>query len=204
MENAVDSIIYGISSSNKIECWWRDLHERFRCYFKEHLTYLLQRRDYDPHNAHHRQLTAYVFIPVIQKECNIFVNNASYSNRCARAHVFVPWTIWEHTLWHFDSSGAYKKIREAFGLLDSVEQENNMRLKDECERLFSYPGDLEPHKVTELYLYLKQGLRSELVILVCILPLPRKPEVTLNNLSKYCIFSLGIQWAELRYIFKSF
>ena len=44
------------------------------------------------------------------------------------------------------------------GLLDSVEQENNLRLQNECERLLPCPGDLEPHKVTESYLYLKQSL----------------------------------------------
>ena len=75
MDDAVDSIIYGPSTSNKIERWWHDLHERFERYFREHLAYLLQRRYYDPHNAEHRQLMAYVFIPVIQRECNIFVSN---------------------------------------------------------------------------------------------------------------------------------
>jgi hypothetical protein len=75
MDDAVDSIIYGPSTSNKIERWWCDLHERFERYFKEHLAYLLQRRYYDPHNVQHRQLMAYVFIPVIQRECNVFVSN---------------------------------------------------------------------------------------------------------------------------------
>ena len=36
MEDVVDSIIYGPSTSNKIERWWRELHEWFEQYFKEH------------------------------------------------------------------------------------------------------------------------------------------------------------------------
>ena len=34
MDDATDSIIYGPSTSNKIERWWRDLHERLERYFK--------------------------------------------------------------------------------------------------------------------------------------------------------------------------
>lgn len=30
MEDAVKAIIHGPSTSNKIERWWRDLHERFK------------------------------------------------------------------------------------------------------------------------------------------------------------------------------
>lgn len=73
MEDPADSIIYGPSTSNKIERWWRDLHERFEAFFKEQLTVLLRRREYDPLNSTDRQLLAYVFIPIVQRECNIFV-----------------------------------------------------------------------------------------------------------------------------------
>ena len=37
----VDSVVYGPSTSNKIECWWRDLHHRLEQYFKSQLTTLL-------------------------------------------------------------------------------------------------------------------------------------------------------------------
>ena len=49
MDDTTDSIIYGPSTSNKIERWWRDLHERLEAFFKEQLTtVLLRRREYDP------------------------------------------------------------------------------------------------------------------------------------------------------------
>lgn len=72
MDDPTDSIIYGPSTSNKIERWWRELHERLEKFFKEQLVALL-RREYDPHVALHRQLLAYVFIPIVQRECDIFV-----------------------------------------------------------------------------------------------------------------------------------
>ena len=34
---------------------------------------LLRGREYDPHSALDRQLLAYVFIPVVQRECDISV-----------------------------------------------------------------------------------------------------------------------------------
>ena len=52
---------------------WRELHERLEKFFKEQLTVLLRGREYDPHSALDRQLLAYLFIPVVQRECDIFV-----------------------------------------------------------------------------------------------------------------------------------
>ena len=33
MDDPTDSIVYGPSTSNKIERWWRDLHERLEKFF---------------------------------------------------------------------------------------------------------------------------------------------------------------------------
>ena len=42
MEDATDSVVYGPSTSNRIECWWRDLHEKMEMYFKTQVSELLQ------------------------------------------------------------------------------------------------------------------------------------------------------------------
>ena len=63
VDDPTDSIIYGPSTSNKIERWWRELHKRLEKLFKEQLTTLLRGREYDPHSAVGRQLLAYVYIP---------------------------------------------------------------------------------------------------------------------------------------------
>ena len=65
MDDPTDSIIFGPSTSNKIERWWRDLHERLEVFFKEQLTVLLRRRECDPLNSTDRQILAYVFIPIV-------------------------------------------------------------------------------------------------------------------------------------------
>ena len=74
MDDPLHSIIYGPSTTNKIERWWRDLHERLERYFKAQLTRLLRGREYDPHNLTERQLLAYVYLPILQRECDIFIS----------------------------------------------------------------------------------------------------------------------------------
>ena len=74
MDDATDSIIYSPSTSNKIERWWRDLHERLERYFKAQLRELLESLEYDPNCNHDRQLIAHVYIPTVQRECNTFVD----------------------------------------------------------------------------------------------------------------------------------
>jgi len=62
-EDSVDSVVFGPSTSNKIERWWRDLHERLEKYFKLQLQRLLNNGDYDPQNIHHRRfLLTFLFL----------------------------------------------------------------------------------------------------------------------------------------------
>ena len=74
LDHPMKTVIYGPSNSNKIERWRRDLHERLEKYFKKQLTDLLTRMEYNPHDDDHRNMLAYIFIPVIQKECDKLVN----------------------------------------------------------------------------------------------------------------------------------
>ena len=67
MDDPTDSIIYGPSTSNKIERWWRELHERLEKFFKEQLVALLRGREYHPHVALHQQVLADLFIPIVQR-----------------------------------------------------------------------------------------------------------------------------------------
>ena len=61
MDDPTDSIIYGPSTSSKIEQWWSELHQRLAKFFIEQLIAILRGREYDPHVALHRQLLAYVY-----------------------------------------------------------------------------------------------------------------------------------------------
>ena len=75
LDNPVVSVINGPSTTNKIERWWRDLYECLEKYFKEYLIALLRRNLYNPNGLYHRKLLTFVCNPVVQKECDIFVEN---------------------------------------------------------------------------------------------------------------------------------
>ena len=47
MEDATYSVFFSPSTSNKIERWWKELHERLEKYFKTQLYDLIKSKDYD-------------------------------------------------------------------------------------------------------------------------------------------------------------
>ena len=47
--------------------------ERLEKYFKEQLVEHLRKNLYNPHHFYHRKILAFVYIPVVKKECDIFV-----------------------------------------------------------------------------------------------------------------------------------
>ena len=54
LEGATESILYGPSTQNKIERWWRELLDRMEKVFKKQLSTLVEDGDYDSTNKHDR------------------------------------------------------------------------------------------------------------------------------------------------------
>ncbi len=94
--NPVDSVSIGPSTSNKIERWWKELHERMEKYFKEQLKYLLLHHHYDPANLVHKKILAYIFVPVVQRECDIFVRGWNSHRVRQQNDVLLPAGIPDH------------------------------------------------------------------------------------------------------------
>ncbi|XP_028417449.1 uncharacterized protein LOC114541833 [Dendronephthya gigantea] len=67
-----DTVIYGPSTANQIERWWKELHQRMEKFFKSQLCWLKDQAHYDPHNNTDRMLLAFIMVPLIQKELDIF------------------------------------------------------------------------------------------------------------------------------------
>ena len=53
-EDSADCVIYGPSTENKIEQWWRELLERLERFFKDQLRKLLEDGDYERDNPINR------------------------------------------------------------------------------------------------------------------------------------------------------
>ena len=75
LEDPSESVIFGKTTVNQIERWLMELHDHFEKYVKEQLVNLLEQGHYDLQNEVHRNIIAYVYIPVLEREMHLFVTN---------------------------------------------------------------------------------------------------------------------------------
>ena len=172
MDDPTDAIIYGPSTSNKIERWWRDLHERLEKFFKVQLTELLRAREYDPHNSLDRQVLAYVYIPIVQRECDIFVRYWNSHRIREQANLEIPTGVPDHIFSFPEQYGGnskgilltkdqLKEVAHVSGVLD-VDSFDFMepRVKRECEQHLPNPEKIESKNAIEAFRFLKESLHS--------------------------------------------
>ncbi|XP_028416829.1 uncharacterized protein LOC114541037 [Dendronephthya gigantea] len=171
MDDATDSIIYGPSTSNKIERWWRDLHERLERYFKAQLRELLQKHEYDPNFNHDRQLIAYVYVPIVQRECNTFINYWNSHRIRAQEKLEIPTGIPNHMFSFPENYGAtnegihlseedIREVAEVSGVMNAqcsytcIEE----HARQQCAELIPNPEKIEAKNAIEAYRFLKQNM----------------------------------------------
>ena len=56
----------------RVENKRRNFHHRLKKYFKEQLCTFLERNEYSPYNINRRYVLTYVFLPIMQRECDSF------------------------------------------------------------------------------------------------------------------------------------
>ena len=171
MANPTDSVVYGPSTTNKIERWWKDLHERMEKYWKIELKLLIETRFYDPHCTDDRKMLAYIFIPVVQRECDVFARMWNSHRIRHQAGLELPTGIPNHMYAFPEQYGADmrgipvtdNKLTEV-GELASLENAPTDYLSVEERRQFSLivaePWKLEGKNVVEAYKYLKNNIHS--------------------------------------------
>eukprot|EP00794_Sanderia_malayensis_P013130 gene13130-14481_t len=171
MENATEYVVFGPSTTNKIERWWRDLRERLEKCFKAQPSSLLQSKKYDPHDEVHRQLPFYVFKPVIQQECEQFVENWN-CHRIRRQKIELPTGIPDHLFAFRESYGGRKcgtnvtpdglrEVAEMSGVLKAPPDISDQRLEQKCMQIIPNPELIEPHRLKDMYCFLKQQYLSQ-------------------------------------------
>ncbi len=171
MNDPTDSVIYGPSTSNKIEWWWRDLHERLEKLFKQQLTALLQGREYNPHFAHDHQLLAYVYVPIVQRECTSFVNYWNSHRIRAQGKLEIPTGIPNHMFSFPDNYEAMNKgialseddiqdVAEVSGVMGEEHIVNFIEpnTRQKCVELIPHPENIDAKNAIEAYRFLKQNI----------------------------------------------
>ena len=109
LEDAMNSLMFGRSTTNKIDRWWRDLHERLEKYCKHQLSELLSNRQYDPHNVSDRKLLYYVYKPILERECSIFVGYWNSHRIREQKGLLLPTGVPHHMFSFPESYGATNK-----------------------------------------------------------------------------------------------
>ena len=174
-DDPLSSIIYGPSTSNKIERWWRDLHHRLEKYFKDQLTTLLNGREYDSGDIIDRQILAYVYLPVVQRECDIFVKQWNSHRIRAQEKLELPTGIPDHMFAFRENYQGTKEgveipdqyLEEAAQLSGTVmdaDIENRGFMEEElrrnCERFLPNPAEISAKNAIEGYRFLKFKLSN--------------------------------------------
>lgn len=173
-DDPLDSIMYGPSTTNKIERFWRDLHHRMETFFKDQLRQLLDERSYDPHDLQQRKILAYVYIPIIQRECDDFAKNWNSHRIRKQKDLILPTGNPDHMFSFPESYGGTQEgtplpndlldeVSRQSGIskeIDEREQTNFMerRLLEQCEYFLPDPVELSAESARNAYLFLKQKL----------------------------------------------
>lgn len=168
------TVFYGPSTNNKIERWWRDLHNRFERFFKRQLSMLLEQGHYDPSNQTDRHLLAFIFIPVIQKEMDIFretVWNAHRvrSQKDAATPKGIPYHLYSFPdQYNADECGlrltqeALDEVAKLSGVMSVGDDYLPKSVREECERIVPNIDGVKPTEAADAYLFLKTKYKEPL------------------------------------------
>ena len=71
-----------------VKFFWRNLHCRLKKYFKEQLCTFLERSEYSPFNINRKYVLTYVFLSIIQRECDMFCRGHTDSFKHDLCHIY--------------------------------------------------------------------------------------------------------------------
>ena len=164
MNDPVDSVIFGDSTTNKIERWWRELNDKLYPLFKTQLKTLLHTKEYERENNEDRDILAYVFIPIVQKQCNLFIEYWNSHRIRQQKDLELPTGIPDHIFAFPEEHGGtdcgtvipielLRDLGEQSGTLDvdlSI-QFTDDRIKVICEQNLPNPDEVEPNDAINMY-----------------------------------------------------
>ena len=170
-DDATETVIYGPSTSNKIERWWRDLHERMEKFFKHQLCDLLESHDYNPHNPLDRCLLSYIFLPVIQNECSIFVDlwntHRIRKQKGLKLSTGVPNHMYDFPHKYGGQQHGIlvtqenlQEVAELSGIMEASKSLLDEEIKHCFEIILPNPVAIESNKVAQAFRFVKQSLKS--------------------------------------------
>ncbi|KXJ10617.1 hypothetical protein AC249_AIPGENE2744 [Exaiptasia diaphana] len=174
LEDVTESVLYGPSTQNKIERWWKELLERMERYFKVQLNALLENGDYDPTDEKDRNLLAYVYLPVVQKELDLF-RECIWNNHRTRKQKGkeLPAGVPEHIYQFPEKYGGEEcgipvteeqllEVADQSDVFEGSDDYLTPEIRHECELHLPNIDDIEPADAKDAYLFLKSSVDKAL------------------------------------------
>lgn len=150
------TVIYGPSTSNQIKRRWKELHERMERYFKDGLHWIKDQGHYDPHNESDRFLLAFIMVPLIQKELDIFRETVWNTHRIrAQRDTALPNGIPDH-IYNFPENYGLeecglpvteeqlKEVATESGVLSIPDDFLTLEFREECEHIIHDNDTINP------------------------------------------------------------
>ncbi|XP_028418958.1 uncharacterized protein LOC114544557 [Dendronephthya gigantea] len=171
-EDSADCVIYGPSTENKIERWWKELLERLETFFKDQLRKLLEDGDYERDIPIHRNMLAYVYVPVVQKELDIFRKTVWNSHRGRKQQKKqLPCGVPDHIYYHPEQYGGERcgyivseehleEVAKLSGVLEDTDDFLNVQFRASCEEHIPNTDEIKPDQAANAYLFLKSPLHK--------------------------------------------
>ncbi|KAM7427620.1 hypothetical protein ABFA07_021268 [Porites harrisoni] len=166
-----DSVVYGPSTENQIERWWRELHKRLEKYYKGHLCWLKDKGHYHPHDDKDRILLAFIMIPLIQKDLDVFKESVWNTHRIrAQKDTILPDGIPSHMYSFPEQYGleecglpvTEEQLKEAAtqsGVLTVPDDFLQPEFRAECECVLPDSETIRPHECRDAYIYFKNNFQ---------------------------------------------
>ncbi|XP_078490351.1 uncharacterized protein LOC104266093 isoform X2 [Ciona intestinalis] len=145
----MESVIYRKSTSNQIERWWRELHERLEKYFKEQLRYLKDHGLYDPQNVMDRHILAFVYIPVLEREMKNFVDSWNTHRIRRQKDSLLP-------NGSYVSDEILKKAAEMSGVLSVPSDYLPAQVRKMLTEILPNSEETETHKCVDAFLFVQK------------------------------------------------
>ncbi|XP_020908948.1 uncharacterized protein LOC110246907 [Exaiptasia diaphana] len=173
LEDPNDSVLYGPSTQNKIERWWRELLERLERFFKQQLKNLAEDGDYDSTSMTDRNLLAYVYIPVVQKELDIFRTTIWNNHRVRRQkNKELPTGVPEHMYHCPEEHGGEKcgisiteedllEVAQLSDVLIDTDDFLEENFRNECMRHIPNTDEIKPADAANAYLFLRSNFNKD-------------------------------------------
>ena len=170
-----DTVQYGTSTTNRIERWWRELHERLEAFFKSQLLNLLDLGLYDREDDNDRNMMAYVYIPLIQREMDTFMELWNSSRCRLQKNTLMPDGIpdfiycnpeaygledqgWELTL------DELEKVARVSGILNAANDYLTEDFRRKCSQILPNPESIMPKEAAASYRTLRREMQRQLHI----------------------------------------